>query len=80
MAYKREVGGGGRILPNSRAIVLHPGGQCRWARGKKGWLIHAEKPRSERLSCKGQLPVGQGGMQVWSTEGFWGYVDLPAPL
>jgi len=29
MAYKREVGGGGRILPNSRAIILHQGGQCR---------------------------------------------------
>jgi len=26
MAYTQEVGGGGRILPNSRGIVLHQGG------------------------------------------------------
>jgi len=30
MAYIREVGGrGDRILPNSRALVLHRGRQCR---------------------------------------------------
>jgi len=29
MAYKRGVGGGGRILRNGRAIVVHQGGQCR---------------------------------------------------
>jgi len=28
MAYKREVEGGGRILLNSRAIVLQQCGQC----------------------------------------------------
>jgi len=28
-----------RILSNHRAILLHQGGQCRWAGGVKGWLI-----------------------------------------
>jgi len=45
---------GGRILPNSRAIVLHQGGQCRWAREMIGWLIRAQKLISKRISCKGQ--------------------------
>jgi len=41
MVYHIQTGGriGGRILSNSRAIVLHQGGPCRWARGGKGWLI-----------------------------------------
>jgi len=39
------------ILFNNRAIVLHQGGQCRWAGGMKGWLIRAQKPRSETISC-----------------------------
>ena len=32
MVYGIQTRGrrGGRILPNSRAIVLHQGGQCRW--------------------------------------------------
>jgi len=35
MVYAIQTRGrrGGRILPNSRVIVLHQGGQCRWARG-----------------------------------------------
>jgi len=46
--------GGGRILPNSRAIVLHQCAEWRWARGVKGWLIRAQTLRSERISCEGQ--------------------------
>ena len=46
---------GGRILPNTRVIVLHQGGQFRWARGMIGWLIRAQKSRGKRISCKGQL-------------------------
>ena len=45
---------GGRILPNSRATVLHQGRQCRWARGIKAWLNRAQQlrsSRSERISC-----------------------------
>jgi len=45
---------GGRILPNSRVIVLHPGGQFRWARRMIGWLIRARKPRGKTISCKGR--------------------------
>jgi len=39
---------------NNRAIVLHPGGQCRWAGGKNRWLIRAQQPCRKTLSCKGQ--------------------------
>ena len=46
---------GGRILPNTRVIVLHQGVQFRWARGMIGWLIRAQKSRGKRISCKGQL-------------------------
>jgi len=45
---------GSRILPIHRAIVLHQGGQCRWAEGMKGWLIRVQTTRSETISCKGQ--------------------------
>jgi len=57
MVYGMKTGGrrGGRILPGSRAIVLHQGGQCRWAGGIKGWLIRAHEPRSKRISWKGQV-------------------------
>jgi len=84
MAYTREVGGGGRILPNSRAVVLHQGGQCRRARGMKAWLNRAQQPRSERISCKGQggselrlaVPVAstEGISEIWVREPFprWG--------
>jgi len=53
MVYSIQTGGrwGSRILPNNRAIVLHQGGQCRWAGGVKGWLIRAQQPRSKRISC-----------------------------
>jgi len=56
MVYEIQTGGRreGRILPNRRAIVLHQGGQYRWVRGMKRWLIRAQKPRSERISWKGQ--------------------------
>jgi len=33
------------ILSNNRAILLHQGGQCRWAGGMKGWLIRAQQFR-----------------------------------
>ena len=45
---------GGRILPNSRAIVLQQCGQCRRAGRRKGRLIRAQTTNSKRLSCKGQ--------------------------
>jgi len=55
MVYSIQTGGrkGSRILTNSCALVLHQGGQCRWAGGLKGWLILARQPRSKRISCKG---------------------------
>ena len=46
---------GSRMLSNNRAIVLHQGGQCRWAEGMQGCMIRAQQPRSKRISCKGQL-------------------------
>jgi len=61
MTYKERVGGGGRILPNIRAIVLHQGVQCRWAQGMKGWLIRAQKPESKTISCRGQARGTHGG-------------------
>jgi len=56
MVYSIQTGGlkGSLILSNNRAIVLHQGGQCGWAGGMKGWLIRAQQPRRERISCKGQ--------------------------
>jgi len=45
---------GSRILSNSRAVVLHQGGQCRRAGRMKGQLICAQQPRMKRISCKGQ--------------------------
>jgi len=50
---------GSRILPNHPAIVLHQGGQCRWARGMTGYLTRAQKPRCERIYCKGQGSAGE---------------------
>jgi len=49
---------GSRILPDNRAIVLHQGGQYRWAGGIKGGLIRAQQPRSETISCTGQGVAG----------------------
>jgi len=56
MVYSTHTGGrkGSLILFNHRAIVLHQGGQCRWAGGMKGWLIRAQSPLSKRISCEGQ--------------------------
>jgi len=56
MVYSIHTGGrrGGRILRSGRAIVLHQGGQCRWAGRMKGLLIRAQQPQSKRISCKGQ--------------------------
>ena len=56
IACKREVGRGLVYCP-TRAIVLHQGGQCRWAEGVNGWLIRAQQPRSKRISCLGQAPA-----------------------
>ena len=46
---------GGRILPNSRAIVLQQCGQCRRAGRMKGRLIRAQTTRSKTISCKGHV-------------------------
>jgi len=54
IAYEKNIRRGSRILPKNRAIVLHQGGQCRWAGGMKGWLIRAQQPRRKTISCKGQ--------------------------
>jgi len=53
-SIRTRVRRGSRLLPNNRAIVLHQGGQCRWAGGMKGWLIRAQQPRRNTISCKGQ--------------------------
>jgi len=56
---------GGRILPNSRAVILHQGRQCRWARKMTGWLIRAQKPQSKTISCKGHVvPLFVLGLRV----------------
>jgi len=54
MVYNIHMGGrkASRILSNNRAIVLHQGGQCRWAGGMKGWLIRARQPRSRKVGSK----------------------------
>jgi len=60
MVYSVQAGGrkGSRILPNSRAIVLHQGANAGGPGGMKGWLIRAQQPHSKRIYCKGQ--GGQG--------------------
>jgi len=77
IAWKRGVGRGG-ILPNSRAMVLYQGGQCRWSRGMKGWLIRAEKPRSKRISCKGQATTCLATLSLGITS--VAPLSLPIPL
>jgi len=54
IAYEPGDRKGSRIPSNHRAIVLHQGGQCRWAGGVKGWLIRAQQPRTNRIACTGQ--------------------------
>jgi len=51
--YKREVEGG-RLLPDSRAMVLQQCGKSRWAGGMQGRSIRAQTTRSKRTYCKGQ--------------------------
>ena len=49
---------GGRILLNSRAVILQQCGQCRRIGRMEGRLIREETTRSKRISCKGQdVPV-----------------------
>jgi len=56
MAYtKGSVGG--RIFPNSRAIVLQQCGQCRRAGRMQERLIRAQTTKSKTISCKGQLAI-----------------------
>jgi len=55
-------GGGGRLLPNSRAIVLHQGGQCRWARGMKGWLNLVQTTRGKQYRVKANQQGRYGGL------------------
>jgi len=45
---------GGRISPNSRAIVLRQCGQCRRAGRMNGRLTSAQTTRGKTISCKGQ--------------------------
>jgi len=45
------------------AIVLHQGGQCRWAGGMKGWLIRAQQPQSKTIYCEGQAAGGGRGIR-----------------
>jgi len=45
---------GGRVLPNSRAMVLQQCGQCKRAGRMQGRLIRAQTTRSKRRPCKGQ--------------------------
>jgi len=45
-----------RILSNNRAILLHQGGQCRWAGGMKGWLIRAQQFRMNVYLIKANSP------------------------
>ena len=53
---------GGRILPNSRAIVLQQCGQCRRAGRMKRRLTRAETTRSKTISCKAKpVRVCSGG-------------------
>jgi len=66
------------ILSNDRAIVLHHGGQCRWAGGIKGWLIRAQTTRSKWISCKGQRCsewVPQSWTFIWGA----GYLGRSGP-
>jgi len=53
MVYDICTGGqrGSRILPNSRATVLHHGEQCRWARGRQGWLNRAQITQRKSIYC-----------------------------
>ena len=70
MVYAIHTGGrrGVRILTNSRTTVSHQGGQCRWARGMKGWLIRAQTTRSKRISCKGQSRIPFGAVAYVACE------------
>jgi len=61
MAYQREVEGGGRILPNSRAIALQQCGQCRRAGRTKGRLTSAQATRSKTISWKSQVAAFRQG-------------------
>jgi len=83
MVYSRQTGGrkGSRILSNNRAIVLLQGEQCRWAGGKKGWLIRAQQPRSKRMSGKGQVnPWGGKSIPRLSGEQFGPEKDAKVAL
>jgi len=53
LAYQREVEGG-RILSNSRAIVLQQCGPCRRVGRMKGRLTCAHTTQSKTIFCKGQ--------------------------
>jgi len=54
-AYIRGGWERGRILLDSRAIVLQQCGQCKRAERMKRRLIRARTTRSKTLYCKGQL-------------------------
>ena len=53
----KKVSGGGRILCNSRAIVLQWCGQCRWGGAiKEGW-IHARSLEVKEYFVKAKAPL-----------------------
>jgi len=66
VCHTKEGSGGGRIMPNSRAIVLKQCGQCRRAGRMKGRLIHAHTTRSKATYCKGQV-VGRPSLAMPDT-------------
>jgi len=71
MVYSIQTGGrkGSRILFDNHAIVLHQGGQCRWAEGVKGWLIRAQQPQSKRKCCDGFVfPVSRASLLLQAFE------------
>jgi len=48
---------GGQILRNSIARVMQPCRQCRWGGGNERMIDSCTKPRSEWISCKGQVLI-----------------------
>jgi len=64
MVYSIDTGGrkGSRTPSNNRAIILHQGGQCRWARGMKhGWFVDNSLNVNEYLVQANPQPLFLGG-------------------
>jgi len=56
--HTRGMGGGGRTLCNSRALVLQPCGQCRWPGAVNGCLIRAQNPQTKEYLVKANVCGG----------------------